>query len=59
MDKKNEPTLRDKLSQDDTCSAASLERIIRDNVPIWIYDVAREEAQQARSAGSWLHRLAH
>ena len=50
--KKNEPTLRDKLSQDDTCSAASLERIIRDNVPIWIYDVAREEAQQARSAAA-------
>lgn len=50
--KKNEPTLLEKLSQDDTCSAASLERIIRDNVPIWIYDVAREEAQQARSAAA-------
>lgn len=47
---KNEPTLLNKISQDDTCSAASLERIIRDNEPIWIYDVAQEEAQKARTA---------
>lgn len=50
--KKNEPTLLEKLSQDDTCSAASLERIIRDNVPVWIYDAAREEAQRARMAAT-------
>ena len=49
---KNEPTLLDKISQDDTCSAASLDRSIRDNVPVWIYDVAREEAQRARTAAA-------
>lgn len=49
---KNEPTLLEKISQDDTCSAASLERVIRDNVPVWIYDGAREEAQAARTAAA-------
>lgn len=49
---KNEPTLLEKISQDDTCSAASLERVIRDNVPVWIYDGAREAAQQARTAAA-------
>ena len=50
--KKNEPTLLDKVSQDDTCSAASLDRVIRDNVPVWIYDTAREAAEAARAAAA-------
>lgn len=49
---KNEPTLLKKISQDDTCSAASLDRVIRDNVPVIFSKEAREAAQGAREAAA-------
>lgn len=47
-----EPTLLNQVSQDDACSAAALERIVRSNVPLWMCDGAMEYVRRVREAAA-------
>lgn len=47
-----EPTLLNQVSQDDACSAAALERIVRNNVPLWMCDGAMEYVRRVREAAA-------
>lgn len=49
-----EPTLMDKISQDDECSPAALERIVRNNLPLWMCEGAMNHVQRVREvAGAY------
>ena len=49
-----EPTLMDKISQDDECSPAALERIVRNNLPLWMCERAMNHVQRVREvAGAY------
>ena len=45
-----EPTLMEKISQDDECSPAALERIVRNNLPLWMCEGAMNHVQRVREA---------
>lgn len=47
-----EPTLMNQVSQDDACSAAALERIVRNNVPLWMCDGAMEHVRRVRETAA-------
>lgn len=49
-----EPTLMDKISQDDECCPAALERIVRNNLPLWMCEGAMNHVQRVREvAGAY------
>ena len=50
--KLREPTLMNQVSQDNRYSAATLERIVRDNVPLWMCDGAMEYVRRAKEAAA-------
>ena len=45
-----EPTLMNKVSQDDECSPAALERIVRNNLPLWMCEGAMDYIRKVREA---------